>query len=167
MVRYREQMFREMLHERAFRFQRSLGIVGQPYAVRHTKHVGVDRHRRLVEHHRQYHISRLAAHSRQFNQFIHRRRHFPAISLHKHPRRSYQRTRLVVWERNTLYILKHRLPTRPGKSLGRRIVAEKRRSDDVYTLVCALRRQDYCHKQLERRPIMEFRFGFRHILAEP
>ena len=95
MVRYREQMFREMLHERAFRFQRSLGIVGQPYAVRHTKHVGVDRHRRLVEHHRQYHISRLAAHSRQFNQFLHRRRHFPAISLHKHPRRSYQQRALL------------------------------------------------------------------------
>ena len=167
MMSLANQPLGNICHKRAFGDKRIGRIVGKPYAVRHTEHVRVNRHRRLVEHHRKYHVGSLAPHAGYLCQFLKRTGHFAAIAVNQGIGHPHQRARLVVGESDAFYVFKNIFRRGFCHRLGRGISLEQCRSDHVDALVGTLRRQYHGHEQLKRCAVLQLGLGHRHILFKP
>ena len=142
MMGNRYQLFGDMLNQILLCHEGRFAIAGQPNAVGDAKHVGVDRHRRLVEYDRCDYIGRFTPNAGQLLQVVYVGRHFASEEGCQSLCHADQVFRLVVWVRDASYIGVYHLRRACRQDLGRWKRFEKGRSDLIDTFVCALRRED-------------------------
>ena len=146
-----------------------IGVAGKVEPVREPDHVRVHDHAdRDAERRAEDDVRRLARHSRQRQQFLHRARHFAAELFHDFLARAHDGLGLVPEKARGPDVLLEFRRIRVGKILWRAIFHEERFGDLVDALVRALRRKNRGNQQLKRSVVLEraghVRIGFIQLL---
>jgi len=139
---------------------------GEAPALADPPDMGVDDHARHAEDAAEDHVGRLAAHTVELQQLLHRLRHDPAEFLLERPGHPNDGQRLLMVETRRLDVAFEFGQVRRGELRGGLVAREQHRGDLVDLHVGALRGQDRRHKQLQRVSVLERQARDRVALAK-
>ena len=143
---FMDQVHRDKTDQLFFGSERGFGADGEANAGGHPEHMGVYGHIGLLIHHRGNDIGGFPAHPRQFDEIIHRERHFSFKILYQHLGHADKVFRLVVWVGNTPDEGENLIKTSPGQRFRIWETGKKGRRRLVHAFIRALGGEDDRHQ---------------------